>query len=41
VDTQSRTATDFESWLSGVGDLLAVRRKARQKYIPYQTELQP
>jgi len=41
VDTQSRTATDFESWLCGVGDLLAVRRKARQKYIPYQTELQP
>jgi len=41
VDTQTRTATDFESWLSGVGDLLAVRRTTRQKYIPHETESRP
>lgn len=38
VDNQQRTATDFESWLSGVGDLLAIHRAARQKYIPEETE---
>jgi len=34
VDTQGRTQTEFESWLSGVGDLLAFRRVAAQAYIP-------
>jgi peptidoglycan/xylan/chitin deacetylase (PgdA/CDA1 family) len=28
VDHQNRTQLEFESWLTGVGDLLAVRRKA-------------
>lgn len=28
VDHQNRTELDFESWLTGMGDLLAVRRKA-------------
>jgi len=37
VDTQKKTATDFESWLSGVGDLLAVRRVATQNYVPIET----
>jgi peptidoglycan/xylan/chitin deacetylase (PgdA/CDA1 family) len=37
IDNQYRTAIDFESWLSGVGDLLAVRRAASQKYIPKET----
>ena len=34
VDVSRRTPIEFESWLSGLGDLLALRRKARQKYIP-------
>jgi peptidoglycan/xylan/chitin deacetylase (PgdA/CDA1 family) len=34
VDTQSRTQVEFESWAAGVGDLLAVRRAATQKYVP-------
>lgn len=34
IDNQSRTSIDFESWITGVGDLLAVRRAARQRYIP-------
>jgi peptidoglycan/xylan/chitin deacetylase (PgdA/CDA1 family) len=38
VDTQSRTSLEFESWLSGVGDLLAFRRAASQKYIPRETD---
>lgn len=38
VDTQTRTTTDFESWLSGVGDLLAIRRASGQKYIPVEAE---
>jgi hypothetical protein len=37
VDTQKKTATDFESWLSGVGDLLAVHRTATQNYVPVET----
>ena len=37
VDTQNKTAIDFESWLSGVGDLLAVRRTASQTYVPVET----
>jgi peptidoglycan/xylan/chitin deacetylase (PgdA/CDA1 family) len=38
VDTQVRTEIDFESWISGVGDLLAIRRAGGKKYIPYETE---
>jgi peptidoglycan/xylan/chitin deacetylase (PgdA/CDA1 family) len=34
VDSQNRSEIDFESWLSGVGDLLAFRRAAPQKYTP-------
>ena len=34
VDHQRRTQLDFDSWTSGIGDLLAVRRKAAQKIIP-------
>jgi peptidoglycan/xylan/chitin deacetylase (PgdA/CDA1 family) len=34
VDHQHRTQLDFESWITGVGDLLAVRRKAAQTHVP-------
>jgi peptidoglycan/xylan/chitin deacetylase (PgdA/CDA1 family) len=34
IDNQSRTQIDFESWITGVGDVLAIRRAARQRYIP-------
>jgi peptidoglycan/xylan/chitin deacetylase (PgdA/CDA1 family) len=37
IDNQFRTPLDFESWLSGVGDLLASRRAATQKYVPIET----
>lgn len=37
VDTQVRTQTDFESWISGVADLLAIRRAGGKKYVPYET----
>jgi len=37
IDNQFRTALDFESWLSGVGELLVFRREASQKYIPIET----
>lgn len=33
VDTARRSATEFEGWLAGVGDLLATRRAAPQRYI--------
>lgn len=33
VDTTGRTQLEFESWLSGVGSLIAVRRAARQRYV--------
>ena len=33
VDTSGRTQLEFESWLSGVGSALALRRAARQKYV--------
>ncbi|HEY3973279.1 MAG TPA: polysaccharide deacetylase family protein [Candidatus Sulfotelmatobacter sp.] len=32
VDTSGRTQLEFESWLSGVGSLLAIRRAASQRY---------
>ena len=34
VDSQSRTQLEFEGWTAGVGDLLALRRNAAQKYVP-------
>ncbi|HWY20191.1 MAG TPA: polysaccharide deacetylase family protein [Candidatus Acidoferrum sp.] len=34
IDSQNRTQIEFESWVTGVGDLLAVRRRATQKYVP-------
>jgi peptidoglycan/xylan/chitin deacetylase (PgdA/CDA1 family) len=34
IDHQNRTQIEFESWLTGVGDLLAVRRKASQTVVP-------
>jgi peptidoglycan/xylan/chitin deacetylase (PgdA/CDA1 family) len=37
IDHQRRTVIDFESWISGVGDLLAVRRAATQRYVPTET----
>jgi peptidoglycan/xylan/chitin deacetylase (PgdA/CDA1 family) len=37
VDNQCRTPLDFESWISGVGDWLVLRRAASQKYIPRES----
>ena len=34
VDNQNRTQIEFESWISGAGDLLAFRRAAPQVYVP-------
>jgi peptidoglycan/xylan/chitin deacetylase (PgdA/CDA1 family) len=34
VDNHSRTQVEFESWAAGVGDVLAFRRAATQKYVP-------
>ena len=36
VDTSTRTQLEFECWLTGVGSLLAVRKAARQRYIPQE-----
>jgi peptidoglycan/xylan/chitin deacetylase (PgdA/CDA1 family) len=33
VDTTGRTQLEYESWLSGVGSMLAVRRVAPQQYV--------
>jgi len=38
IDNQNRETIDVESWLSGVGDLLAYRRAAAQQYVPRETE---
>lgn len=32
VDTTARTQLEFESWVSGVGDLIALRKAATQRY---------
>jgi peptidoglycan/xylan/chitin deacetylase (PgdA/CDA1 family) len=37
IDSRYRMPIEFESWLSGVGDFLAFRRAATQKYIPIET----
>ncbi len=34
VDVSGRTEIEFESWLTGVGSVLAFRRRAAQKYSP-------
>jgi peptidoglycan/xylan/chitin deacetylase (PgdA/CDA1 family) len=34
VDSERRTQLEFESWTTGVGDLLALRRAAAQTYVP-------
>ncbi|MFZ0759734.1 MAG: polysaccharide deacetylase family protein [Candidatus Sulfotelmatobacter sp.] len=34
VETNGRTALEFEAWLTGVADLLAVHRTSAQRYIP-------
>jgi len=34
VDTSGRTQLEFESWISGVGSLLALRKASRQRYAP-------
>jgi len=34
VDNQNRTQIELESWATGIGDLLAFRRAASQKYVP-------
>ncbi len=33
VDTSARSQMEFESWLSGIGSLMAVRRTATQRYV--------
>ena len=33
VDTSARSQVEFESWLSGIGSLMAVRRTAPQRYV--------
>ncbi|HMK21601.1 MAG TPA: polysaccharide deacetylase family protein [Terriglobales bacterium] len=38
IDNQNRDLIDLESWLCGVGDLLAYRRAAPQKYVPRETD---
>jgi peptidoglycan/xylan/chitin deacetylase (PgdA/CDA1 family) len=34
IDNQNRSQLEFESWLTGVGDMLALRRAATQRYVP-------
>jgi peptidoglycan/xylan/chitin deacetylase (PgdA/CDA1 family) len=34
IDSQNRTQVEFESWITGAGDWLAVRRKAVNAYAP-------
>jgi len=34
IDNQVRTPIDFESWITGVGDLLAIHRVAHRRHIP-------
>lgn len=36
VDTSARSGLEFESWLNGVGSMLAMRKAASQRYIPHQ-----
>jgi peptidoglycan/xylan/chitin deacetylase (PgdA/CDA1 family) len=34
IDTSGRPQVEFESWVCGVGELIALRRAAPQKYVP-------
>lgn len=34
IDNQTRTQIEFESWITGAGDLLALRRVAPRRYVP-------
>jgi peptidoglycan/xylan/chitin deacetylase (PgdA/CDA1 family) len=34
VDTSLRTQLEFESWVTGVGSVIAVRKAATQRYVP-------
>jgi peptidoglycan/xylan/chitin deacetylase (PgdA/CDA1 family) len=36
VDTSGRNATEFESWLNGLGSVLSLRKAATQRYVPHQ-----
>jgi peptidoglycan/xylan/chitin deacetylase (PgdA/CDA1 family) len=36
IDNQCQRAIDFESWVSGMGDVLAMRRAATQRYVPVE-----
>jgi len=36
VDTSARSPLEFESWLDGVGSMLALRKTALQRYVPHQ-----
>ena len=36
VDTSARSALEFQSWLDGVGPMLALRKAASQRYVPHQ-----
>ena len=36
VDTSARSGLEFESWLNGVGSMLALRKAATQRYVPHQ-----
>jgi peptidoglycan/xylan/chitin deacetylase (PgdA/CDA1 family) len=38
IDNQVRSEIEFEAWLAGIGDLLAFRRAASQKYVPMNTD---
>jgi peptidoglycan/xylan/chitin deacetylase (PgdA/CDA1 family) len=37
IDHENRSQSEFESWTTGVGDLLAFRRKASQKLAPVRS----
>jgi peptidoglycan/xylan/chitin deacetylase (PgdA/CDA1 family) len=39
IDNTLRKEIEFESWLVGVGDLLAFRRAARQRYVPLNVDV--
>ncbi len=36
VDTSRRTQAEFESWLSGIGSLIAVNKLSPQRYVPVE-----
>ncbi|MGH9495815.1 MAG: polysaccharide deacetylase family protein [Candidatus Sulfotelmatobacter sp.] len=36
VDTSARTDLEFESWVTGIGSVIAVRKAATQRYVPQE-----